>query len=117
MDRQRRKQLQEDYKKQKTIMGVIQIRNKENGKLFVAAYPNLKNKWLTIREQLDRGKHMNAGLQADWKAYGADAFEYLVLEQTEADEAKDKAWALKQMEQSWHERLTPYEDKGYHKKK
>jgi hypothetical protein len=37
----------EEYKQIKTYMGVIQITNKANGKIYVDSYPNLKNKWLS----------------------------------------------------------------------
>lgn len=116
MDKIRRKELQDVYKQIKIYMGVIQIKNKESGKIYVAAYPNLKNKWLTLQAQLEMGTFMNSALQKDWKELGAEAFEYEVLEQKETDEVKDIRWEVKQMEKKWLEKLQPYEDKGYRKR-
>lgn len=116
MDKERRKELLEEYKKIKTYMGVVQITNKVNGKVFIAGYPNLKNKWSTIQSQLDMGMHVNSALQKDWNELGQQAFSYTVLEQKEADEVNDVRWELKQMEKSWLEKLQPYGDKGYNKR-
>lgn len=115
MDKSKRKELQEAYKQMKTYMGVIQIRNKASGKIFVDSFPNLKNKWLTLKMQLDMGRFANAELQKDWKEQGGEDFAYEVLEQKEADEITDMRWELKQIKKPWLEKLQPYEDRGYNK--
>ncbi len=115
MDKKKRKELLEEYKRLKTYMGVIQITNNANGKIYIAAYPNLKNKWLTIQGQLVMGRHANARLQKDWKELGPKAFTYEVLEEKDAGEVTDMRWELKQMEKPWLEKLQPYEDRGYNK--
>lgn len=115
MEKQRRKDLLEEFKQIKTYMGVIQITNKVSGKIYVAAYPNLKNRWFTIQAQLDMGRHANSQLQKDWKELGPEAFSYEVLEEKEADEVTDMRWERKQMEKPWLEKLQPYGDRGYNK--
>lgn len=96
-------------------MGVILITNQVNGKIYIAAYPNLKNKWLTIKRQLDMGMHVNAQLQKDWKELGSGSFTYEVLQEKEADKVTDKRWELKQLEKEWLEKLQPFGAKGYNK--
>lgn len=96
-------------------MGVIQLTNKVNGKIYVDSYPNLKNKWVTIKGQLEMGRFANSQLQKDWKELGAEAFTYEELEKKEADEVIDMRWELKQMEKPWLEKLQPYGDRGYNK--
>ncbi|MBB6733992.1 GIY-YIG nuclease family protein [Cohnella zeiphila] len=115
MDKSKRKELLEQYKEIKTYMGVIQVRNKETGQIFLDSYPNLKNKWLTIQTQLDMGRFANAGLQKDWKEQGAGAFEYEVLEQKDAGDITDIRWEQKQMLKKWLAKLEPYGDKGYNR--
>lgn len=115
MDKQKRKELLEEYKKLKTYMGIIKITNRVNGKIYLASYPNLKNKWLTIRAQLDMGRFVNAQLQQDWQELGPDAFTYEVLEEKDAGEVTDRSWELKQMLKPWLEQLQPYGDNGYNK--
>jgi hypothetical protein len=96
-------------------MGVYQIKNNTNGKIFVHSFANLKSKWLTIKMQLDMGRHPNSGLQKDWNEYGADSFTYEVLEEKKQEPDMDIKWELQQMEKAWLEKLQPYDDKGYNK--
>ncbi|MCQ6560206.1 GIY-YIG nuclease family protein [Paenibacillus mendelii] len=115
MDKNKRKELQEEFKLIKTYMGVIKITNKTNGKIYMDSFPNLKNKWMTIQMQLDMGRFANSQLQQDWKEMGSSAFAFEVLEEKEADDVTDIKWELKQMEKLWLEDLQPYGDKGYNK--
>lgn len=112
-----RKELIDQYKQLKTYMGVVKITNKTNGKIFVAAYPNLKNKWLTLQSQLAAGMHVNAKLQKDWSQLGPDAFIYEVLEEKDTEKATDVRWEVKQMEKQWMEKLQPYGERGYNELK
>ncbi|MCY9664605.1 GIY-YIG nuclease family protein [Paenibacillus alginolyticus] len=115
MDKNKRRELQEEFKQIKTYMGAIQITNKANGKIYVDSFPNLKNKWMTIQMQLDMGRFANAQLQKDWKELGAETFTYEVLEEKEADGVTDVRWELKQLEKRWVEKLQPYGDRGYNR--
>lgn len=117
MDKSRKKELQEQFKEIKTYIGIIQIKNKTNGKVFVASYPNLKNKWSTLQGQLAMGMFANLELQRDWREHGPDAFEYEVLEQKEYDPVKiaDRKWELKMMMKPWLEKLQPYGENGYNR--
>ncbi|OBY80558.1 LuxR family transcriptional regulator [Paenibacillus sp. KS1] len=116
MDMNKRKELIEAYKQIKTYMGVIQIKNNTNGKIFIDSYPNLKNKWFTLQMQLDMGRFANAQLQKDWKEFGSSAFTYEILEQKETDKVTDIRWEVKQIIKPWLEKLQPYGDKGYNKR-
>lgn len=115
MDKDKRRKLLEEFKQIKTYMGVIQIQNKVNGKIYINSYPNLKNKWSTLKMQLDLGRFANAQLQKDWKELGPDAFTYEVLEQKEADDMTDIRWEQKQILKPWLQKLQPYGDRGYNK--
>lgn len=113
MDKQRRKELQNQYKEMPTHMGVVQITNEKNGKIFIIGYTNLKNKWLTLRMQLDMGRFANAALQADWRALGAENFTYSVLEEKDTKDMADVRWETEEMKKKWLEALQPYDEKGY----
>ncbi|WML43916.1 GIY-YIG nuclease family protein [Neobacillus sp. PS3-40] len=115
MDKNKRKELREEYKQIKTYMGVIQITNKTNGMIYVDSYPNLKNKWLTLQGQLEMGMFANSQLQKDWKELGSEAFTYEVLEKKESAEVTDMKWELKKIVKPWLEKLNPYGDSGYNK--
>ncbi len=115
MDKSKRKELMEQYKQIKTYMGAIQIKNNVNGKIYIDAFPNLKNKWMSIQGQLEMGRHVNAQLQKDWKELGAAAFSYEVLEEIDTEKLSDVKWEVKQLEKKWMEKLQPFGDKGYNK--
>jgi hypothetical protein len=115
MEQNKRRKLLEEFKQIKTYMGVSQIKNKVNGKIFIDSYPNMKNKWLTLQMQLNMGRFANAELQKDWQQFGAEAFDYELLEQKETDKVTDMRWELKQILKPWLEKLQPYGDRGYNK--
>lgn len=117
MDKQRRKELREQFAHIKTYMGVYKITNTVNGKIFVGSSPNLKNRWTTIKWQLDMGMHVNSQLQKDWNEFGEGAFVYEILEKKDADKSLDARWEVKQMEKAWLEKLQPYDDNGYNRRK
>lgn len=115
MDKKSRKELMEEFKQIKTYMGAVKITNNTNNRIFIAVYPNLKNKWLSLQGQLNTNMHVNSELQKDWNELGADAFTYEVLEEKETDKDTDVKWELKQLEKKWLEKLQPYGEKGYNK--
>jgi hypothetical protein len=115
MDTKRRAQLKEAYREMTVWYGVVRLTNIQTGKAFIASYPNLKNKELVLRMQLDDNRHPNAALQADWRAFGSDAFAYEVLEKHDADKVADARFAAKQLEKRYLEVLEPYGERGYHR--
>lgn len=115
IDKKRRKELLEQYKQIKTYIGIIQIKNNVNGKIFIDTCSNLKNRWFTLKWNLDMGRHPNSKLQKDWNEHGPEAFSYEVLEKKEADKVDDIRWELKKMKKKWLEKLQPYGDKGYNR--
>nr|WP_246005793.1 DUF2087 domain-containing protein [Brevibacillus gelatini] len=114
----RKQELKQLYKEVKTEAGVYQIRNKVNGKVLVASSMNLK----TINGKkfmLQHGSHPNRELQKDWNELGADAFEFEVLEVLKRKDESyfDAKDALEKLEKKWLEKLTPYNERGYHQVK
>lgn len=97
-------------------MGVYQIKNIANAKVLIGTSSNLKNRWLTLRMQLEANRHPNAELQKDWNKFGLENFTYDVIEQKECKDIVNINWELENMEKAWLEKLQPYEDKGYNKR-
>jgi hypothetical protein len=115
MDGNRRAELKAAYREMPTYYGVIKLTNTEDGRAFIASYPNLKNKELVLRAQLDDGKHPNKMLQTDWREYGGDAFAFEVLEQKDASKVSDARYAAKQLEEQWINTLKSSGEATYHK--
>jgi hypothetical protein len=114
-----KKELQEAYKQKKFKMGVFQIRNTENQKVFIEGSVNLDAIWNRHRLQLSFGNHPNAALQADWKTFGEHSFLFEIIEElTENDQANtDYNKEVKLLSQMCIDELKPYGEKGYHKNK
>ncbi|MCB9305733.1 MAG: GIY-YIG nuclease family protein [Lewinellaceae bacterium] len=113
-----KKELREAYKQMKFRMGVFQIRNTVNGKIYLDHSTNLDAIWNRHKMQLDFGRHPNTGLQADWLQYGEENFRYEILGEIEHedDPAKDYGKDLKALEQLFRDELQPFGERGYHGK-
>lgn len=115
---ERRKQLVKQFQEIKIEAGVYQIKNKVNGKVYIASLPNLKS--LSGKAmQLNMGSFTVKSLQADWTALGEDAFAIEVLEVLPPNDnpfvsVKDE---LKRLEKKWLDQLEPYDDRGYNTRK
>lgn len=110
-----RKALIREYKQRRRPMGVFQVRNLANGKVFVGASPDLPAMLNRQRAQLRMGAHPNRALQADWTRQGGEAFAFEILDtlahadRPDADPATD----LRVLELMWLEKLAPYGERGY----
>lgn len=114
----RKEELKQLYKETKVDAGIYQIKNTKNQKIFIASTRNLK----TINGQqfmLKMGSHINKSLQEDWNEFGEDAFTIEVLEilKEKEDGYFDAKDALKKLEEKWVEKLQPFDERGYHKRK
>lgn len=78
--------------------GVYIIFNKVNCKTYVGSATNFSKRWAVHRHGLKRGKHENIILQRAWAKYGAEAFEFIVIERVELDK-------LLEREQYWMDTL------------
>jgi|KBSMisStaDraftv2_1062788.scaffolds.fasta_scaffold00307_25 hypothetical protein len=112
-----RKELKEEYKELKFRMGVFQIRNLDNGKVYVDSTTNINSIYNRLRLQLNFGNHPNEALQSDWKLLGEDHFKFEVLGEIEQKDGTqtDYAKELKALEQLWLDKLKPYGEKGYNR--
>lgn len=111
------KELKDEYKQKKFKIGVFQIRNTVNGKIFVGSNVNLDAIWNRHQLQLNVGSHPSPGLQSDWKTYGEQAFKFEILAEVQQKEGEtgDYSGEMKDLELLFLEELKPYGDKGYNK--
>ncbi len=107
------------YKQTVQPMGVYQIKNLKNGKLFVGSSTDLRGKINRDKFQLKSGLHMNRQLQEDFRENGEDGFSFDILDylKPKEDLSFDYKEELKLLEEMWLEKLQPYGEKGYNTKK
>ena len=113
-----RKELKEEYKQMKFKMGVFQIKNNINGKIFIGSSLDLKAIWYAQKLQLDIGMHQNSELQKDWKEFGSENFIYEILDEINQTDDKpiDYKKEIKTLEDMIIDELQAFEENGYNKK-
>jgi len=110
------KQLKEEYKQKKFKVGVFQVRNTVNNKIFVGSSVNLDAIWNRIKAELRFEGHRNLLLQKEWMEFGEHNFSFEILseiEQTDNEKLDYKKQAGK-LEEMFIEELQPFAEKGYH---
>jgi hypothetical protein len=113
-----RKALIRQYKETPRPMGLFQVRNTVNGKIFIGASRDVPAMLNRQQAQLDLGRHPNRVLQADWNALGPDAFVFETLDTLKPPDEPgyDPAKDLSVLEEMWLEKLFPFGDRGYNVK-
>ena len=106
-----KKELIQQYKNTVQPMGVFQIKNSVNGKIFVESSTNLDKIWNRYRTELRFGSHRNHALQSDWNLHGEANFTYEILaeiEQKDDKTALQNSRELKLLEKMYIEELLPF---------
>lgn len=119
MDKERRAKLKADYKQAIRPMGVYQLRNIVNGKVMIGSSLNLEKVTNSLKFQLELNGYINKELQLEWNEYGADKFEFEILDEFKPSEndppGKNYLKEVKELEELWLDKLQPYDEKGYNK--
>jgi len=95
------------YKERKAAAGIYAVRCRASGETWVgraADLDKIQNRlWFTLRQ----GGNPHRALQAAWRAHGAEAFAFEVLERLPDAEASDylRAAALKDRLAHWRDAL------------
>jgi len=112
-----RSELKREYKNNPPPMGIFQITNKQNGKIFIDSSRNLPGIINRYKFQLRFLGQPNKELQADWDTYGEDAFEFEIIDDLDPDAVSDKDYAreLLTLKEMWLEKLSPFGERGYNK--
>lgn len=111
-----KKEMKLQAKEEKVSYGIFQIKNLQNGKIFVGSTPNFKT-LNGLKFMLNNDTHTNKELQKDWNEQGKDQFEFSILETVDEKEWKGKNTKkiLEELLGKWVERLQPYGENGYNK--
>lgn len=109
-----KKQLKEYYKDIKIEAGVFTMTNKQNGKVFVGSFNNLK-RLNGFQFMLKTNTNTNKALQADYNTFGMEAFDTEVVAYLQKKEEGyfDAKKELEKLEQQWLDTLQPYGERGY----
>lgn len=75
------------------MLGIYAIIHRSTGKKYVGQSVNVEARFAAHKRSLNRGRHHSTLLQQAWDACGADEFEFVVLEQCEADRLTEREQA------------------------
>jgi DNA-binding transcriptional regulator YhcF (GntR family) len=111
----RRAEIKRIYRQDIPEMGIYQIRNKVNGRIYLGSSRNLAGTRSSRLFQLRMGTVVfSRELQQDLTACGAASFEFSVLAVLEPPEPGDNIeQALAALELHWLEKLQPFGPRGY----
>jgi len=112
-----RREIIKEYKKSLRPMGIVQVRNIRNGRVYLSASANTPGTINSIRFQLKMGTFLpSPGLAKDWEGLGEQSFAFEVLDELKPvdDPAYDYRDDLKALETMWLEKLKPFGERGYH---
>lgn len=114
-----RKELKKQYKQTPRPMGILQVKNLSSGKIYITCSKNLPAKLNSIKFQLDNGSHPVRELQCDYNKYGEKNFSFEMIDYLEPkeDPLYDYSEDLKVLEDMWMEKLQPFDERGYNKRK
>jgi hypothetical protein len=114
-----RAELIRQYKQNRPDMGVYQIRNTVNGRIYVGSSQNLEGTRNSRLFQLRMGKVVfSRELQKDLNEFGAKSFEFSVLGILEKPEPGENIeQSLAALELHWLEKLQPFGEQGYNSAK
>lgn len=100
-------------------MGVFQIRNTLNNKIFIGGSINLVAIWNRQRFQLNAGSHANIELQTDWIEFGEENFVYEILSEIKQDDTTSINYRreVKALAEMFIQKLQPFGQQGYHLRK
>ena len=113
-----KKELKRKYLQTPPEMGIYQIRNLVNNKVFVCSGLNLKGKSNSYKFQLSSGLHYNSDLQKEYNEYGEENFVFEVLDTLEPKEDPNYKYDddLKTLLELWIDKTQPFGEKGYNTK-
>jgi hypothetical protein len=108
-----RKEISKEYKNSLRPMGIVQVRNIRNNRVYLTASANTAGTINSIRFQLKMGTFLpSPALAQDWKEMGEQSFVIEVLDELKPvdDPAYDYRDDLKALEAMWLEKLKPFGD-------
>ena len=113
-----KKEIIRNYKRTVQPVGILLIRNLDDGRVLLLAAKNLPAAVNSNRFQLKVGSHLNRELQADYDRLGAGRFAFEVVDTLKPGENPDDDVTadLATLEELWLEKLRPYAPDGYNRK-
>ena len=114
-----KKEIRRQYKETLPPMGVYQVRNTVNGKIFIGNSKNLTAKQNSYQFQTKLGSHVSPEFLEDYNKLGGEKFVFEILDYLDPKEgvSYDYTKDLQVLEELWIEKLQPFDERGYNFRK
>ncbi len=111
-------EIKKNYKISLTLMGVYQIKNLVNGKIYISSSKNLQARINRHKFELKFGSEGIKELQDDYNKYGEQNFTFEIIDVLKPKDEPGINYKedIEVLEQLWIEKLQPFEGKGYNKR-
>lgn len=112
-----RRKVIKEYKRTLQPMGIVQVKNIKNGRVYITASANTRGTINSIQFQLKMGVFLpSPALAREWKELGEQCFLIEVLDELKPVDDPDHDYQddLKTLKTIWLERLKPFGKQGYH---
>ena len=108
-------ELKKKYKESETPMGVYQIKNMVNGKIFIGSHINVNGRINRHKFELDCGSEGVTELLNDYNKYGVENFTFEVIDILKPKDEPGYNYKedLQTLEDLWKDKLQPYGINGY----
>ncbi|MBN1569476.1 MAG: GIY-YIG nuclease family protein [Acidobacteria bacterium] len=110
-------ELKRAYKDNPPAAGIYRITNTANGRVLLGKGMNVRGILNSQQAQLQFGSHRNPQLQQDYNRFGAEQFQFEIIDQLEQSDKTPQQMQedLTALEELWLEKLQPYGERGYNK--
>ncbi|MEO1185510.1 MAG: GIY-YIG nuclease family protein [Cyanobacteria bacterium J06636_27] len=82
--------------------GIYQIKCNVNNRQYIGLAKDIEKRWKQHEKALNSQTHENSKLQADWNHFGADKFEFSIIQRWK------RGQKLEDLEDIWISQLEPY---------
>ena len=107
-----KKEMKVAYKSMKFRVGIFQITNKKDDRLFLAITSDLDRAFNSDLFQLKAGIHSNPQLQKDWNNLGAENFEFKIFDELKIKDNDMPADINQELKELLALHLTELKNKG-----
>ncbi len=110
-----RKELIRKYKETPRPMGIFQIKNLKNNKIYIESSKNLDASMNKYKFLLKYKLCKILNLQDEWNKFGENNFTFEVIDILKPKDEPDVNYSeeLKTLEELWLEKLNPFNENGY----
>lgn len=109
-----KKEIRDEYKSMKFKVGIYQIKNKKDDKIFLKTTLDIDRAFNSDLFQLKAGMHSNKQLQSDWNSLGTENFEFTILDELKIKDTETPTDIVQELNELLKMHLSELKSNGQH---